>query len=141
MNPPGRHIGLDYGPARIGVAISDPSGQIVTPATTIAGTGSGEQDVRAVLRYAAEERPVALVVGLPLNMDGTDSDQTRLTRGFIDTLAQSADCPVHAWDERLSTFEANALMDEAGVPRPDRKQFRDQFAALVILRSYLASLA
>lgn len=139
QNTPGRHIGLDYGTARIGVAISDPSGRIVTPVTTLRGTGSLEQDVRQVLRYSQEERPAAIVIGLPLNMDGTDSEQTTLTRKFIGLLTESADCRIEAWDERLSTFQANALMDEAGVPRQERKNYRDQFAALVILRSYLAA--
>jgi putative Holliday junction resolvase len=133
-----RHLGLDYGPVRIGVAVSDLDGSIVSPLKTIPGTGSIVGDVKVILTCSREQDPAEIIVGLPLNMDGSDSDQTKLTREFIAALTAATDLPVHVVDERLSTFAAAELMDEAGIPRNQRKQYRDQYAAVVILRTYFS---
>lgn len=141
MPQAGRHLGIDYGPARIGAAVSDLNGSIVSPLKTIAGTGSIAGDVQAVIICSHEQDPSAIIVGLPLNMDDTDSDQTKLTREFIAALTAATDLPVHVVDERLSTFAAAELMDQAGIPRNQRKQYRDQYAAVVIIRTYFAGRA
>ena len=85
----GRWIGLDYGLRRIGVAIADFRGVLLAfPATTLHATGRPESDAAAVLKWAATQEPGGFVVGLPLNMDGTDSRQTTLTRAFAAELAR-----------------------------------------------------
>ena len=84
----GRYLGIDYGTRRIGLAQSDPRGVVVSPAGTLPATGSPRHDDEAVVHWAAEHEIAAVVIGLPLNMDGTDSDQTRLTRRFVEDLRQ-----------------------------------------------------
>jgi putative Holliday junction resolvase len=135
----GRSIGIDYGTRRIGIALSDYGGRLASPADTLAGSGSPPGDARRVIQFAIDNEARAIVVGLPLNMDGTDSDQTRLTRRFIAALAEQTDLPVEVWDERLSSFQADHLLDDAQVPRARRKQLRDALAAQVILQSFLDS--
>jgi putative Holliday junction resolvase len=133
----GRLIGVDYGQRRIGLAVCDPGGRIATPVTTLAATGSPRKDAERILRWAAEHDATGVVVGLPLNMDGSDSDQTRLTRSLADELRSRGPLPVELWDERLSTFQADELMEAANVPPSRRRGLRDAFAAQVILQSFL----
>lgn len=132
-----RWAGIDYGRKRIGVAVSDYGGRIASPATVLPGSGSAPKDADAVAAWARENEVAAVVVGLPLNMDGTDSDQTRLTRTFADALREGGRFPVELWDERLSSFQADELLASAGVPRSRRKGQRDALAALVILQAFL----
>jgi putative holliday junction resolvase len=133
----GRFAGIDYGKRRIGVAISDFGARIASPAGALDGTGNASGDAAAILRWAAEQEATTLVLGLPLNMDGTDSDQTRLTRGLGDELRRRGSLAVELWDERLSSFQADALMESAGVRRSRRRAARDALAAQVILQSFL----
>jgi len=132
-----RWAGIDYGTRRIGIAISDYGGRIASPATVLDAAGSASRNVDAILTWATENEVAAFVVGLPLNMDGTDSDQTRLTRAFADALRERGRFPVELWDERLSSFQADELLTAAGVPRARRKGHRDALAALVILQAFL----
>lgn len=138
--PTTRFAGIDYGTKRIGLALADPRATIVSPAGQLAGGGAVDADAKRISSWAAENEVTDLVVGLPLNMRGDDSDQTRLTRAFADALRR-LDANVHLWDERLSSFEANQLLDELGVPPKHRKAQRDALAATVILRSFLAARA
>ncbi|MEW6250702.1 MAG: Holliday junction resolvase RuvX [Planctomycetota bacterium] len=144
----GRWIGLDYGVRRIGVALADFRGIIASPATTLAATGRPADDAAAVLMWAAGHEPGGFVVGLPLNMDGTDSEQTRLTRAFAAELARQArpaptgtPTPVELWDERLSSFQADAHLTAANVRKSRRKELRDALAAQVMLQSFLDARA
>ena len=91
----------------------------------------------AVLARSAEYVPTAFVVGLPLNMDGTDSAQTRLTRRFADGLAARAGAPVFLQDERLSTFAADEVLTAAAIPPRRQRALRDALAAQAILRAFL----
>ncbi|MFH1747320.1 MAG: Holliday junction resolvase RuvX [Planctomycetota bacterium] len=133
----GRWIGIDYGTRRIGVAISDFGGSIASPAETLNATGTVPGDAVLVLQYAEKTDTDVLVVGLPLNMDGSDSDQTRLTRSFARALSSSSDLEVILWDERLSSFQADQLLDAAQVRKSRRKGLRDTIAAQVMLQSFL----
>ena len=133
----GLTIGVDYGVRRIGIATADSRGIIVTPADCLAGTGSASGDADLTLKWATEHEAAEIVVGLPLNMDGTDSAQTRATRAFADELRQRSPVPVELYDERLSSFQADLLLDEADVRRSRRKKLRDALAAQVILQSFL----
>ena len=133
----GRLIGIDYGLRRIGVAVSDPRGTIATPAATLKATGIAPRDADLVLGWAVENEASGIVVGLPLNMDGSDSRQTTLTRSLAEALQQRGNLPVELWDERLSSFQADEYLYAAGVPQSRRKKLRDALAAQVILQSYL----
>jgi putative holliday junction resolvase len=133
----GRFVGVDYGTRRIGIAVSDPRGTIASPAETLAATGSAPTDADRILAWASQNEVTGIVVGLPLNMDGSDSRQTTLTRGLADALRQRGELPVELWDERLSSFQADQYLDAAEVPQSRRKKMRDALAAQVILQSYL----
>ncbi len=135
----GRWLGVDYGTRRIGLAQSDPRGVLVSPAGTLASTGSARRDADAIVRWAGEHDVAGIVVGLPLNMDGTDSDQTRLTRRFVEHLRERTAVPVETWDERLSSFQADTLLAETGLKPRRKRDLRDTLAAHVILDSFLAA--
>ncbi len=133
----GRWIGIDYGKRRIGVACSDRRGTIATPATTLDGAGSASGDADRILKWTIENEGDGIVVGLPLNMDGTDSQQTQLTRALANRLTKQGQVPIELWDERLSSFQADLLMDAAEVKQSRRRGLRDALAAQVILQSFL----
>lgn len=130
-------IGIDYGVKRIGVATADVETRIAMPLTTIDGRNDVTRDARATADLARREGASALVVGLPLSMDGTESEQTAVTRRFAAELARLSGLPVHLHDERLSSFAAEQVMDEAGVRPAGRKGLTDRIAAQKILQAYL----
>jgi putative Holliday junction resolvase len=133
----GLWAGIDYGKRRIGAAISDPRGRIASPATTLDSTGGQTADAGIVLCWAAENEVAGIVVGLPLNMDGTAGPQAELSRGFADQLRQQTDMPIELWDERLTSYQADELMQAAGLSRARQKKQRDALAAQIILQSFL----
>jgi putative Holliday junction resolvase len=133
----GRIVGIDYGVRRIGLAVSDLRGRIASPAGALAASGSAPKDAELVLSWATEQGAEMLVLGLPLNMDGTDSAQTRLTRKVADELHRLGASAVVLWDERLSSFQADAHLDSAQVRGARRRKLRDALAAQVVLQSYL----
>lgn len=130
-------LAIDYGLKRIGLAVGDDGSTVATPLRPIAGTGRVEDDVRAVLRAAEAYDLTAFVVGLPLNMDGTEGDQARLSRRFGDALARAAAKPVHYVDERLSSFAAEELVQPLDLSRKKRKARLDSIAAQTILNNFL----
>lgn len=134
-----RFLGIDYGLRRIGIAVSDPDGRIVSPIQVLDGRGSPGADAQAVAAVAAELDATEFVVGLPLHMDGTESDQTRLTRAFASALEARGAGPVHLWDERLSSEAANTLLAERDLTRKKRKARQDAVAAAIILTGFLES--
>jgi putative Holliday junction resolvase len=133
----GRIIAVDYGTRRIGLALADPRGRIASPATTLNASGSAPKDATLLLRWALDNDASTIVLGLPVSMDGTDSDQTRLTRALADELRKQGSLPVELWDERLSSFQADLFLASAEVPPSRRKKLRDALAAQVVLQSYL----
>lgn len=124
-------IGFDYGEKRIGVAVGQTLTTTATPLTTLAAR-YGKPDWSKVRTIIDQWRPDALVVGLPLNMDGTEQQATKEARRFARRLQQHHPLPVHFADERLSTREARDR-EHAGVPR----QGRDAVAAQVILEGWM----
>ncbi|MFQ5424390.1 MAG: Holliday junction resolvase RuvX [Phycisphaerae bacterium] len=132
-----RVMGIDYGRRRIGTAIADLEIRIALPLKTVAGRDDAARDARSVADLADTEDVGRFVVGLPLNMDGSDSDQTRLTRRFADELARLSGKPVELQDERLSSYAASELLDAAGVRKRRRKGLIDQIAAQQILAAWL----
>jgi putative Holliday junction resolvase len=138
----GRILGLDAGDRRIGVAISDPDRSFALPLNSILADG-GEVD--AIQRLVAAEEVTELVVGLPLSLSGGDSAQTGRVRDFATQLEARFGVPVHLWDERLSTQEAQARGEESSRARGRRRSGRrapppadtDALAASIILQAYL----
>ena len=133
-----RILGLDVGESRIGVAVADSSGIIVSPLAAIKRSNL-EDDLKAVVRLAEDNDVRAVVVGLPISLNGRMERQARIVRRFILDLVKASPVPVRSQDERFSTAEAERLL-RAGGHKPSReKGLRDSASAAVILRAYLDS--
>jgi putative Holliday junction resolvase len=131
-----RIVGIDYGSRRIGLAVGDSELALASPAAVLPGCGDAARDAAAVAAWARENECAAAVVGLPLNMSGTDSDQTRLARAFAAALEACA-LPVSLQDERLTSFQADQLLAQSeGRRRGKGAPGRDAIAAQVILQSF-----
>ncbi len=125
-------LAVDLGTKRSGFAISDPQGKMALALPTLQDVTA--VDVAALVQdHGAEE----VIVGLPLNMDGTTGPSARRALDFIDELKLHVNVPVVPWDERLSTAEGQARLRQAGLDRRDRHKRADVAAAIVILESYL----
>jgi putative Holliday junction resolvase len=139
--PPGTRLaGLDLGTKTIGIALSDPRLMIATPFHTIRRTKFGA-DADALLALCAREQVGGLVLGLPINMNGTEGPRAQATRAFVRNLAPLTALPVVLWDERLSTVAAERAMLEADLSRRKRAEKIDQAAAAFILQGALDRLA
>lgn len=125
-------MAVDLGERRTGVAISDPEERMALALPTL--EKAGPQDVA---RLAREQGAGCVVVGLPLNMDGTEGPAARRARAFMEELSLLLDLPVIAWDERLSSAEGDSRLRQAGLNRRQRHKRVDAAAAVVILESYL----
>lgn len=136
MSKPERILGIDYGIKRIGVAIGDLDSKIAMPLTTVDGRNDVTRDARNIADLAADHGANALVVGLPLNMDGSSGPQVELTQRFARELERLANHPVHLQDERLSTMAAHEALDEAGVKSTRRRDLADRIAAQKILQAW-----
>src|SRR6185436_16785188 len=131
-----RWIGLDLGQRRIGVALSDPLGYTAQPLEVLQASGT-QQDMIAIGELINRHEAVRVIVGLPLNMDGTDSSQTKKIREFTHKLSGKLNVPIFFVDERLTTRQAERLMIEGNVRRDKRKQKIDKVAAALLLQSAL----
>ena len=138
-----RILGLDVGNKTVGVAVSDPLGVIATGVTTIERVGI-RKDAGKVIDYIKEYDCDTVVIGLPLNLDGSDSVQTQNVRDFRTMLENKlkssgplSKVKVEWQDERYSTVEAEEVLIEANMSREDRKKIIDRQAAIVILQRYL----
>jgi putative pre-16S rRNA nuclease len=127
---------LDVGDARIGVAVSDDFGVSVRGVGVVARKG-GVHDLAAVSRVLSRHEVSRIVIGLPLNMDGTEGRQASRVRAFGARLGHHLGIPIDFWDERLTTFEAEERLRSLGVKARRRRELVDQVAAEVILRAYL----
>ncbi len=134
-----RWLAIDYGTRRIGLACCDPDEQLASPAGVLAATGDPRTDARRVLDWARNHEINALVVGLPINMNGTVGPQARTTFAFFEALKDLGTLPVETFDERLTSFQADQWLTQRGASRRQRKKLRDTLAALAILQSFLAS--
>jgi putative Holliday junction resolvase len=131
-----RALGLDYGTKTIGVAVSDGLGLTAQTVTTIRRTNL-KADLAALGELVREYEAERFVVGLPLNMDGTEGPRAEATRKFVDALTQTLGLPVELWDERLSTVAAQRTLLEADLSRAKRREVIDQMAAQFILQGWL----
>lgn len=136
----GALIGLDLGTKTIGVAVSDPDRKLATAVETIARTAF-TADAQRVLALAAERAVVGFVLGLPLNMDGSEGPRAQSTRAFARNFAKLTELPIALWDERLSTVAVERELIAADVSRAKRAAVIDQHAAIFILQGALDRLA
>ncbi len=132
-----RVIAFDIGDKRIGVAISDPFNEYAMPCETYFRTHRFWTDVEAIAKLAEERGVGVIVCGMPVNFDGTDSEQTTKTQSFIEALKTKTDLPVILEDERFTTMQARETQIVGGVKREERKKTIDSIAASYILESYL----
>ena len=139
LPPRGALIGLDLGTKTIGVATSDPDRSLATGVETIARKAFSA-DAARVLELAAERRAVAFVLGLPLNMDGSEGPRAQSARSFARNLAKLTDLPIALWDERLSTVAVERELIAADASRSKRAAVIDQHAAIFILQGALDRL-
>ena len=131
----GRLLGLDLGERRIGVALSDPTAFLASAYGVLPSQGRA-RDVAAVAQIVAREDVGAVVVGVPVNMDGSYGPQAEKSHRFGAALAQSGVAVVY-WDERLTTVEADRTLIGAGMHRKKRREVVDKIAATLLLQSYL----
>jgi putative Holliday junction resolvase len=135
----GKLLGLDVGTKTIGIATCDAGWHFAGPSETIRRT-KFTQDLATIRRIIDHEHACGLVVGLPLNMDGTDSPRTQSVRAFARNLAP-LDLPILLWDERWSTQAVERAMIEADVSRAKRAERVDALAAAHILQGAIDALA
>jgi len=135
-----RLLGLDLGEKTIGLALSDPVLSVASPVATIKRS-KFTADANALLKLVAERGVGGLVIGLPLNMDGSEGPRCQSTRQFAANLLKLKDLPVLFWDERLSTMAVERAMIAHDVTRAKRDKVVDQAAAAFILQGVLDAIA
>lgn len=133
------YLAFDYGEKYIGVAVGSSHSRLAEPVTTLRGSAKNPDWV-GISKLMEEWRPYALVVGLPLNMDGSVNAMTRAARKFGQRLKERYNLPVQMVDERLSTLAAREILNEAGVSMRRHKSRLDQAAAQTILQAFLNEL-
>ena len=134
-----RILGIDYGRKRVGIAVSDPGGTIAMPLQVVSAA-QGEKCVGKIAEICKEKRVERIVVGLPLNMNGSRGEMAEEASVFADRLRSTLKIDVVEWDERLSSAFAEKALLEGDRSRAFRKQVKDKIAAQAILQSYLDSL-
>lgn len=135
----GALIGLDLGTKTIGVAASDPDRRLAAGVETIARKAFSA-DAARLLALAAERKAAGFVLGLPINMDGTEGPRAQSARAFARNLAQRTELPIGLWDERLSTAAVERELIAADASRKQRKAVIDKHAAVFILQGALDRL-
>ena len=132
----GRILGIDYGTKRVGLAISDELGMIAFPLSVIENI-SPRRVAEEIVKIAAERKVESLVLGLPVNLNGTRGPAVENVEKFAEVLKRHLAIPLAFWDERLSTRIAERAMIEGGVRRERRRECIDKATAQIILQSYL----
>jgi putative Holliday junction resolvase len=140
LPPRGALLGLDLGTKTIGVATSDPDRRLATGVETIARSRLAA-DAARLLALAAERKAAGFVLGLPVNMDGSEGTRAQSARAFARNFAKLTGLPIALWDERLSTAAVERQLIAADMSRARRKAVIDQHAAVFILQGALDRLA
>jgi putative Holliday junction resolvase len=129
-----RYLAIDYGTKRTGVAICDAEERVASPLCVL----HGQRDLAMQIAQIVKAEGVgAIVVGLPINMDGSEGSQARVVRAFVEQLVNQVDIPVHVQDERLSSFGAEEKLKASGLSRGKKRDLLDAIAAAEILRAFL----
>lgn len=141
----GRIVGIDFGLARLGVALSDESKMLATPLITMTAEKSGAKTVAKLLMQIETDRTARgytveeIVIGLPLMMSGRTGLLSDEVQHFAELLRASTPIPIILWDERLTTIQAERSMRESGMSQKKRKARVDLVSAVIILQNYLDS--
>ena len=130
-----RALAIDVGTVRVGLAISDPLGMTAQPLDVIPRRGP-KRDLAAIAKIVTEREVEVLVIGLPINMNGTEGPSVEMARAFA-ALLEPLGLPIEFIDERLSSAVAERILISADMRRDRRKQVRDKVAAAVILQTWL----
>lgn len=131
-----RLLGLDVGEVRIGVAVSDPLGKTAQP-TTVIVRKSIQADTEELHKIIKQYQIEKVIVGLPLNLDGSLGVQGKAVKAFAGEVGQKIDIPLEFYDERLTTRVARQVLLEGDISRARRKKVADKLAAALILQGYL----
>jgi putative Holliday junction resolvase len=130
-----RYLGIDFGDARIGVAVSDEMNFMAHPLETIFVKKTAP--IPRIRTLAAEKSVSKIIVGMPRNMDGSHGPVAQKVRAFIDALAAAITCEIIPWDERMTTVSATRALHEAGRNTKQQRNIIDQAAAQIILQSWM----
>jgi putative Holliday junction resolvase len=136
-----RALGIDPGSKRIGLAVSDLSGTIASPLMVLQRSKSRQHDLHELARIARDEEAEVIVIGLPLNMDGSQGKAAKAAIAEGRRLATLVDVPIEMHDERLTTVTAERSMLDAGLNAIERRKVVDKVAAAIMLQSWLDSRA
>ena len=131
-----RIIGLDLGTKRIGVSICDENQSIATPFKTLIKKDT-KQFINEIKEIVDENDVKAIIIGNPINMDGSIGAKSQSSRSFIRNLSKELNIPILLWDERLTTVSAERSLLEADISRKKRQQIIDKIAASIILQNFL----
>ncbi|MEA1870795.1 MAG: Holliday junction resolvase RuvX [Candidatus Bipolaricaulota bacterium] len=134
-----RTLGIDYGRRRLGLAISDEGGILASPLPVYERQGE-KKDLTFLSNLASEREAGRIVLGLPLNMDGSSGEMADEVVAFAEALREESGLPVVTFDERLTSVEAERVLVQANLSRKRRKGLRDSLSAVLILQGYLESL-
>ena len=135
----GRIMGIDYGRVRIGIALTDLLKTIASPYEVYKSV-SRKKDIEYFVRLIKEKEVDKVVLGLPLNMDGSEGERALKTRAFGDELEKASNVPVVYQDERLSSVEAENYLLDGDLRRDKRKNLIDKVSASIILEDYLRTI-
>ena len=132
-----RYMGIDYGDARVGVAITDPLG-ITSQGLETVPNKVYDKMINRISELISEYKPQKVIVGLPKNMDGTIGERGEISKKFVEELKEKhGDIEFILWDERLSTIQASRVLNETNTRGKKRKNVIDTVAASIILESYI----
>jgi putative Holliday junction resolvase len=134
---PGRIAGIDFGEARIGIAVSDELQNIAFPRETVRAAKKLADTVQRVCQALADDELATVVVGLPLRLDGTEGESARRAKLFGEALREALGMEVEYWDERMTTVAAERSLRDIGVRGAGRRAVVDQSAAALMLQGYL----
>ena len=132
-----RAIGIDLGEKRIGVAISDSSGNLATPYEVVLRTGDRAQEHRQIRAIVEEVEAEIVVVGLPLSLDGSEGKAAKAAREEAKAIGQIVSLPLEMHDERFTTVEAERLLKEQGLKAPERRKVVDKVTAAILLQAWM----
>lgn len=140
LPPMGALAGLDLGTKTIGIAVSDPARRVASPLETVMRK-KFTPDVTRMLEIVASRKVAGLLLGLPVNMDGTEGPRAQATRAFARNLAPLTDLPIAFWDERMSTAAVERMLISFDTSRKRRDEVVDKLAAAYILQGALDRMA
>ena len=129
-----RYLAIDYGLKRTGLAVCDADETLASPLVVLTGQGGLIEKIRQAV---ADQAVDAIVLGLPLNMDGTEGDQAKRVRDFAAELIKQIELPLFFQDERLSSFDAEKKLAALGITRKKKKKHLDAIAAAAILQAFI----